>query len=241
VIDIHFHCLPGIDDGPESWDDAVALCRAAADEGTEIIVATPHVLRDPWLNENAVERDRLVVRLNALLGGRPAIVPGCEYLLGSDVLELWERGSDGPLIGLNRGSALLVEFGRGTVPANAEWTFHELSVMNVTPVIAHPERCADFVRNPDRLAALVRKGALVQITAGSLLGDFGRGTMTAAEDFHARGLVHLIASDAHSLRARPPRLAAAREWVARHWGAAAEFEIFETNVEAVTRAGAAVP
>src|SRR3954451_11538324 len=66
VIDIHFHCLPGIDDGPSSFDEAVELCRAAAAEGTETIVATPHVMRDPWLNEDPAERDRLLVRLNAL-------------------------------------------------------------------------------------------------------------------------------------------------------------------------------
>ena len=77
MIDIHFHCLPGIDDGPSTWEEAVDLCRAAGAEGTETIVATPHVLRDPWLNEDRAERDRLLVRLNALLGGKPAVVPGC--------------------------------------------------------------------------------------------------------------------------------------------------------------------
>lgn len=238
MIDIHFHCLPGIDDGPATWEDAVALCRAAAAEGTQTIVATPHVLNDPWINDDPAERDRLLLRLNALLGGTPAVVPGCEVLFAEDVLELWERGTAGPLVGLNRGAALLLEFGQGVVPANAEWIFHELAVMNVTPVIAHPERCPEFARNPDRLAALVRHGALAQVTAAALLGEFGRGALAIVEDFHQRGLVHLVASDAHSLRARPPRLAAARQWVARHWGSAAETEIFETNVDAVTRAGA---
>src|SRR3954453_17352255 len=131
VIDIHFHCLPGIDDGPSSFDEAVELCRAAAAEGTETIVAPPHVMRDPWLNEDPAERDRLLVRLNALLGGKPAVVPGCEYFFASEILELWERGSDGPLIGLNRGSALLIEFPAYAVPTTAEFMFHELSVMNV--------------------------------------------------------------------------------------------------------------
>ena len=60
MIDLHFHCLPGIDDGPDSWDEAVALCRQAAAEGTTSIVATPHVLRDGWLNEDPRERDELI-------------------------------------------------------------------------------------------------------------------------------------------------------------------------------------
>lgn len=237
MIDIHFHCLPGIDDGPATWEEAVDLCRAAADEGTDTIVATPHVLRDPWLNEDRALRDRLLVRLNALLGGRPAVVPGCEYSFATEVLELWERGADGPLVGLNRTSALLMEFPDYGVPSNAEWVFHELSVMNVTPVVAHPERNGELVRNPDRLASLVARGAVAQITAGSLLGDFGRTALAAAEDFFRRGLVHVVASDAHSLLDRPPRLAAARDWVSRNWGTEAALELFETNPEALTRAG----
>ena len=69
MIDLHFHCLPDVDDGPEDWDQAVALCRAAAAEGTTILIATPHVLRDPWLNDDPAVRDRLILRLNALLEG----------------------------------------------------------------------------------------------------------------------------------------------------------------------------
>src|SRR6185369_16719370 len=174
-----------------------------------------------------------LVRLNALLGGEPAIVPGCEYFFAAEVLELWERGSEGPLVGLNRGSALLIEFPAYGVPMNAEFIFHELSVMNVQAVIAHPERNGELARNPDRLASLVAKGAMTQITAGSLLGEFGRAALDAAEELHTRGLVHTIASDAHSLTRRPPRLADARRWVEKNWGRAAEIAMFETNVEAL--------
>jgi protein-tyrosine phosphatase len=111
--------------------------------------------------------------------------------------------------------------------------------MGVRPVIAHPERNAELVRNPERLVSLVARGALTQITAGALLGDFGRGPLAAAEDFFERGLVHLVASDAHSLVERPPRLAAARRWAERRWGEAATREIFETNAEAVAQQGSA--
>lgn len=238
MIDIHFHCLPGIDDGPQTWDDAVALCRAAAADGIRTIVATPHVLRDPWLNEDAAERDRLIARLNALVGGTPAIIAGCEYFFASDVLELWERGAAGPLVGLNRGASLLIEFPSFAVPSSAEWIFHELAVMGVTPVVAHPERNAELARNPERLAKLVAAGARTQVTAASLLGEFGRGPLAAAEEFFARGLVHYVASDAHSVSKRPPRMTAARAWVAKHWGAAAERTIFEVNAEAAIRVGA---
>ena len=75
MIDLHFHCLPGIDDGPASLEDAVALCRAAAEEGVESLVATPHVLRGDWINEAPAARDELVLRLNDQLGGDPRSSP----------------------------------------------------------------------------------------------------------------------------------------------------------------------
>lgn len=233
MIDLHFHCLPGLDDGPADWDQAVALCRAAAREGTTRIVATPHVLRGEWINEDVAARDELVVRLNALLEGRPAVLPGCEYFFSTEALALLDHGELGPLTGLNRSRYLLVELPAEAPPSSAESVFHEFRVAGLTPVIAHPERHAAFRREPERLERLVSRGALCQLTAGSLLGEFGERAARASEDFFARGLVHFIASDAHNLDRRPPRLAAAREHVRRHWGAEAEIGLFETNPEAL--------
>jgi protein-tyrosine phosphatase len=235
VIDVHFHCLPGIDDGPESWDQAVALCQAAAAEGSTTLVATPHILRDGWANEDPVARDQLILRLNTMLGGRPSVLAGCEYLFSSNAIELVERGRWGPLTYLNRTRYLLLEFPPGEKPATTEAIFHEFSLLEVTPVIAHPERSRIFANNPAELEALVERGALVQITAGSLLGDFGPGPLAACEEFFRRRLVHLVASDAHSLNRRPPRLAAARERVRRNWGQEAEVGIFEANPRALLR------
>jgi len=233
VIDVHFHCLPGIDDGPASWDEAVALCQAAAAEGTTALIATPHILRNEWLNDDASARDQLILKLNTLLGGRPSVLAGSEYFFSSDAIELVERGRWGPLTYLNRTRYLLLEFPPGEVPATAEAIFHEFSLLEVTPVVAHPERSRLFATNPEKLEALVERGALVQITAGSLLGDFGSGPLAACEEFFRRGLIHLVASDAHSLDRRPPRLAAARERVRRDWGSEAEIGIFDANPQAL--------
>ena len=87
LIELHFHCLPGLDDGPLGWDEAVALCRAAANDGSTIIVATPHVLRYPWVNDDAAARDQRILKLNTLLGGQPKVLAGCEYLFSSDALK----------------------------------------------------------------------------------------------------------------------------------------------------------
>ena len=238
MIDLHFHCLPGIDDGPVSWEQAVALCRAAAAEGTTTLVATPHVLRGTWVNDEPGVRDRLILRLNALLAGRPSVLAGCEYFFSSDAVELLERGRGGPLTGLNRSRYLLLEFPPGELPPATESIFHELSLLDVTPVIAHPERNRAFAGDPEKLERLVARGAAVQITAGSLLGEFGPGPSAACDEFQRRGLVHLVASDAHSVTARPPRLADSRRWVRREWGVDAEVGLFESNPQAVLRSEA---
>jgi protein-tyrosine phosphatase len=226
LIDIHFHCLPGIDDGPPNWDEAVALCRAAESDGVDTIIATPHVLRDSWLNEDQNERDQLILELNARLGGHPAVLPGCEYFYSADAVELWQLGPLGPLTALNRSSFLLIEFPATQIPATAEAVFHELSVLGVTPVIAHPERNLVFAEQPGRLARFVEIGATAQVTAGSILGDFGKRVQATCNEFFDRGLVHFVASDAHSVQRRPPRMGPAREIVRQQWGNDAEGAVF---------------
>ena len=133
VIEIHFHCLPRVDDGPASWDEALALCRAALAEGSTRIVATPHVLRGTWANTNPAVRDQLVQTLNERLGGKPRILPGCEYFYSDEVLALARKGPMGPLTGLARGSYLLIELGPGLLPPSIGHAFHELRVLGAQP------------------------------------------------------------------------------------------------------------
>ncbi len=209
------------------------MCGKAAAEGTTSLVATPHVFRDGWLNEDAAARDALILRLNTLLGGKPSVLPGCEFRYSSDIVELVEKGESGPLTRLNRSRYLLVEFSPWFVPPTVEAAFHELVVMNVVPVIAHPERNLVFARSPERLGALVARGALVQLTAGSLLGDFGKLAQSAAGEFLRGGLAHVVASDAHSAGDRPPRMGAARERVHATFGAEVEEGLFEANPGAI--------
>jgi protein-tyrosine phosphatase len=233
VIEVHFHCLPRIDDGPASWDEAVALCRAAAAEGTTRIVATPHVLRGTWVNTNPVARERLVHALNERLGGNPHVLPGCEYYYADEVMALANKGPTSPLTGLARGDYLLVEMGPGPLPPTLVSVLHELKVFGYNAIVAHPERHPAFARHPEKLAELVRKGTLAQITAGSLLGDFGKTAQKACEEFFRLGLVHAVASDAHSMARRPPRMGPARERVRKKWGAEAERGLFVENPEAI--------
>lgn len=228
MIEIHFHPLPGIDDGPQDWDEAVRLCQAAAADGTEIIVATPHVLRDPWLNEDRAARRALVAELNERLGGTPRVLPGCEYWFTTDAVELVEQALEGkgPLEFLGDTKLLLVEFPFRFSPKPALDAFHELRLLGVTPVIAHPERNDTLADDRALLAAFVERGAKLQVTAASFFPEFGAPELAATLAMYDAGLLHAVASDAHDPDHRPPMLSAAREQVRKHLGDEAAKTLF---------------
>jgi protein-tyrosine phosphatase len=204
MIDIHHHCLPGIDDGPRELGEAVDLCRRAADEGVETIVATPHVLRGRWQNTSRAKLESLAAALRAELGDHPRIALGSEYFFAHDMTEVLASGSG--IIPLNDSRYVLVEFASHAVPPLIEQAFYRVQLDGWTPIVAHPERNAVFQAKPDLLTTLVRLGARTQVTCGSLLGDFGPEAQLAATTWTRAGLVHFLATDAHNLGKRPPRV-----------------------------------
>src|SRR5438874_3468743 len=202
MIDIHHHCLPGVDDGPRTMAESVDLCRMAADDGIDTIVATPHVLRGRWQNTTRATLEEIAAKLREKVGESPRILMGSEYFFGHDVAEVLAAGNS--IIPLAGSRYVLIEFASHTVPPMVDQPFYRLQLDGWTPVIAHPERNAIFRAKPELLASLVRLGAKTQVTAASLLGDFGSEARSAAFDWIAAGMVHVVASDAHNLRKRPP-------------------------------------
>lgn len=237
MIDVHFHCLPGIDDGPHTWDEAVELCRAAFDQGIETIVATPHVMRYPWLNEDSNYRAFLVGELNTRLAGSPQVLVGCEYAFSGDVLELLDKAI---VVGLNLSRHVLMEFNGPELPRDLNSIVYELTLVGYVPLIAHPERHPIFAAGNGDLQRLVELGALSQITAGSLLGDFGRTAQKAAFRMLDADLGHVVASDAHNLRRRPPRLAAAFEKLRSVYGVRAAENLVQINPRGLIAARSAI-
>lgn len=227
-IDIHCHILPNLDDGPGTMADAVSMVALAEADGVVTMVATPHVY--PGLYENTrqsieLARDQLQAELQKA-GLQLEVLVGAEYFLEPGLLG---RLVEDKILFINRESrTLLVEFPSLQVPAYAESLFHELFLAGIRPVIAHPERNPELV-NADLLERLVRRGALLQLTAASLTGRMGRSVQRAAEDLLARGIVHMVASDAHSCRGRTPQLRAAAQKVATMWGESVARRLFYEN------------
>jgi protein-tyrosine phosphatase len=209
VIDLHCHVLPGIDDGPASIEESVAMARAAARGGTRLMVATPHVsLR---YGNDAATIERLVGELNARLQaeGVPVEIRAGAEIAVSHVGELDRSGLFD--LGLGGGPWLLLEPPFARVFTRLGPILLDLQRRGHRIVLAHPERCPVFHREPELLETLVDAGALTSLTAGSLVGAFGRDVRRFALELVRAGMAHNVASDAHDALKRPPSIAAELE------------------------------
>ncbi|MBQ0929189.1 tyrosine-protein phosphatase [Ideonella alba] len=227
MIDLHCHLLPGIDDGPATLDDALALARALVADGVQHVVATPHVFPGRYENKRGgiARAHAAFVQVLAQHGVPLQLSYAGEVRLGPEVLE-WLARDELPFLGgeaAHRGQAprvMLLEMPDGQVPLGTDRLCATLSRQGIVPLIAHPERNRGVMEQPDRLQPLVDAGCQFQLTAGSLLGDFGSRAQDAAWDLLDQGLVTVVASDAHNLRGRAPRMGAAREWLVQEYGEA---------------------
>jgi protein-tyrosine phosphatase len=238
MIDLHCHVLPAIDDGARTLDEAVEMCRQAAAAGCEAMVATPHQRRGSWWNCDRARLAELRARLQEAVGPAPRILPGGEIRVDSQFLaEILAPGGDfaaaaqGPLP-LAGSRYLLLEFGPVAAQEAADLV-HELSVAGWRPILAHPEHIPWMVEDPAVVPHLVSLGALTQVTAMSVTGDFGRRAQADALRLIERGLVHFVASDAHDLKRRPPGLERAWQALAGRWGDDAARELLVDNPAAV--------
>lgn len=227
MFDIHSHLLPGIDDGARNMEEALALARACVADGIGHVVATPHVYPGLYDNENSNIAIVFADFRQALTAaGIPLEVSfGGEVRLSPEVMPLIEEGKV-PFLGEYEGyRTMLLEFPDGQVPVGAEQFVGWLLGQNIRPVIVHPERNRGFMEHPARMRSFVEAGCLSQVTAGSLLGQFGSRARATAEVLLEQGWVAVIASDAHNLRSRAPMMRNARKYLAARYGRAAALEL----------------
>ena len=203
MIDIHHHCLPDVDDGPREWDEAVEMCRIAADEGIDTIIATPHVLRERWRTPERDELESRIATLREKTNDRPRLLLGSEYFFAHDMAEVLRAGR--PIVPLADSRYVLVELAANSVPPLIEQPLYRIQLDGWTPILAHPERNSMLQAHTELLAELIEHGVRMQITAGSLTGEFGPRARAVSETWLRHGLVHFMATDAHNTSRRPPR------------------------------------
>lgn len=222
MIDIHCHILPATDDGAVTLEESLAMCRMAADDGIEVIIATPHMFDGVHVTPEREHIRERIEQVHAAGDGRIKIVPGGEVRYSHEIFQ--EAADPQTKIKLNGTSYMLLEFAFEMVPANIEMTIFQMLNAGVTPIIAHPERNKRLQRHPEMIADLVERGAFMQLDAGSLTKSFGPDSYATAKRILEAGLAHFLATDAHHQnRRRPlltPALAVAREIVGAEYARA---------------------
>lgn len=208
MIDLHCHLLPGIDDGPDTLAEAIELCRLAVTNGITHAVVTPHIHPGRYENDRRNIATTLATLKQALAEAGVPLPLGMagEVRISAEVLPLVQQGLI-PFYGSWQGrQVMLLEFPHSHIPPGTDRLVAWLLKQNVLPLIAHPERNKDIMRDLAKLRPFVEMGCLLQVTAGALAGRFGEGAEERAIQILEAGWATLLASDAHNLKARPPLL-----------------------------------
>lgn len=214
MFDVHHHLLFGLDDGSPDLETSLAMAEMAIEDGITHVVCTPHANSEyPYSPELNAER---LAQLRSRLQDRLTLGIGCDFHLSYDNIE---SALDHPTrYSINGGRYLLVEFPDFGIPRNIGSSFHELQVAGLVPIITHPERNLTLMQQIERMSEWVEMGCLVQVTAASVLGRFGKGPQRIARQLLDLQWVHMLATDAHNLTSRPPKLREACEWIAGKYG-----------------------
>jgi protein-tyrosine phosphatase len=220
MFDIHFHLLFGVDDGPNDIEASLALAEASIAEGVTHIVCTPHA-NSQHSFQPELNRERLAM-LNERLDGRVTLGLGCDFHLSFDNLE--DAFQNKTKYTINGKRYLLVEFPETGIVHQMSGMLCRFLALGIVPIITHPERNPILAKAPGRIVEWMRSGCLVQVTAASLTGRFGKQAEAMSNELIKKNWVQFIASDRPMIflrlaTARPPRICCAstirapRSWV----------------------------
>lgn len=225
MIDLHSHILPACDDGAADLETSLTMGRMAVDDGVRVMACTPHILPGLYENDGPTIKKRVLLLQRALLQAQVqlTLVAGADVHIAPDLPDGLRSGE---IPTLNGSRYFLLEPPHQVVPPRFEELVSRLITDGFVPIITHPERLGWVSSHYELFDRVNSIGCLVQITAGSLTGQFGRRAKALAYRMLDEGRVDIIASDAHNHGSRPPGLSGARRIVAERFGDGLADEIF---------------
>lgn len=228
MIDIHSHILPSVDDGAQTESESILMAKSAIEQGITHIVASPHHRNRSYTNyRNAIRSDVAVLNELFLTNDlQLEVLAGQEVRIYGEIEEDLKRGE---IQTVNDSKYLLIEFPSDSVPHYTTQLFYDLQMSGIQPIIVHPERNRELLNNPNKLYELVHNGALTQVTAGSVIGSFGKEIEIFTNRIIEANLTHFIASDAHNTTSRGFFLREAYEYVQTKIGIEATYMLMENS------------
>jgi protein-tyrosine phosphatase len=222
-----------MDDGARTREDSLAMLRMAAEHGTTDVVATPHANTDYLFDPARIERE--IEELSMELAGAIRLHRGCDFHLSYENIQ--GALANPSKYTINHSTYLLVEFSNLIIFRNTAEIFTRLLDAGMVPIITHPERNSLLRKRLKEIESWVHAGALLQLTAQSVTGDFGRPAKEFCDVLLDHGLAHFVASDGHDCERRPVRMDQARDWLTEHRGEAVSRLLCETNPRATLTGG----
>jgi len=216
MVDLHCHILSGLDDGPESFEESLAMAEMAIADGVTHLVATPHANSVHRFDYAAV--CQRAAELQRAVGSRLQLATGCDFHLSAENLAALKE--DAPRFCIHQKMYLLVEFNDFSIPPQLDHVLYRMQLDGLRPIVTHPERNAILRAQSERLEKWIGNGCYAQVTGGSLIGAFGPNAKESAVRWIEQGLVHFVASDAHNTTRRPHKLREAYEAVQKEFGRA---------------------
>jgi protein-tyrosine phosphatase len=217
MFDLHCHILPGLDDGATDLSVSLEMARAFVADGVKVAACTPHILPGLYNNSGPQIRQATTALQHVLdREGIPLkLVTGADnHITPTFVAEL----RSGHLLALADTRYVLVEPPHHVAPPRLEDLFFSLLVAGFMPILTHPERLTWIDSHYQTVQRMCQAGAWIQLTAGSLSGAFGRTARYWGERMLEEGLVHILATDAHDVKRRPPNLSVGRDFAAKRVG-----------------------
>ena len=213
LSDVHCHILPGVDDGAQTLEESWALARALVADGVSSVIATPHQMgRYAGKNGPAEIREKAMVLQRSLdeAGIALKVLPGGDVRIEEDLGKRIQ--ADGVLTLGDLKKHILLE-----LPHEAYFEpwglLAELQAMGIQSILSHPERHHHVQQQPALAGAWLKHGVLLQVTSGSLTGDFGEAAQKCAWQLMTYGAISILASDAHDCDRRPPRMKTALKMI----------------------------